>query len=111
MTTEDLLYVLGGTTPTEFNPNPGFSPLTRMRGPMLLAEYEPHTTSERHLVETARPLFGHSCTPEEHRKFRSALYRVYLDWDYTPEELAPYFPDQKPIQSSSGQGTPTRASS
>lgn len=95
MTTEDLLNALCGTTPTEINPTPGFTPVTRRRGPLVLDQFTPRTETERALVEAARPLFG-KATPEEHRRFRLALYATYSEQGFTEQDLWPFFPDIRP---------------
>lgn len=95
MTTEDLLNALSGTTPTEINPTPGFTPVARRKGPSLLDQYQPQTDTERELIGAARPLFG-KATPEEHRRFRLALYATYEEQGFTKEDLWPFFPDITP---------------
>ena len=92
MNIEDLLYFLSGTTPTEINPTPGFSPATKRKGPGVLNTFEPQTETERCLIAAALPLFG-KYVPEQHRAFRVVLYHTYREQGFTWDDLRDYFPD------------------
>ena len=91
-TTQDLLMQFVGTTPTEANPTPGFTPMIVLRGFSGLSLFSPQTPAEETLINTAKPLFG-AYSPEQHRAFRVALYRVYQEQGFTEDELQGYFHD------------------
>jgi len=93
---EQLLIMCGGTTPTQFNPRPGFNPVSRQKLPAFLDTFITFSAAEIELVESIPPLFG-SCTKAEHETFRCALYRIYREEGYTVEELAPDFPDLQKV--------------
>lgn len=90
---EQLLLMCGGTTPTEFNPTPGFTAVSRTQLPKFMATFIAFSDEEQELVRCIEVLLQGNYTQEDHREFRKALYSVYREQGFSPEELIPDFPD------------------
>jgi hypothetical protein len=93
MDTTEFLLRLSGTTPTEFNPHPGLTPMAMLAGLDYFRGFVPRTQAEQRLVFCIPAMLEQEFTDEQYRAFREALYEVHLEQGFKSEDLLDYFPD------------------